>query len=335
MSSPLVSSFRRVNSIPHGAAHDSVVQALRDHDKGLTDLQTAIPLLKKQIDALKTTSTTGTTTTIFQGGGGGGGGNVPTGIGSVHDLSGFTTYSTQTTDNGALLIFSDASPVAVDLSSFVTPPYSFFCINWGSGVVTFTPESPTTISYIGNLAAASMPLDKGYIAYLVYNGSAWYAETIPIVPETFTAVPNEFLISYDQTTGLFVAAQPSFANLFGQIDTATQMPTSGVTAGSYAAANITVDAEGLVTAAASGILSGTSGSLGGSAMTAGQTITTTVAVAGATTGMVVAVSPAGTDPGAGFLFDGYVSAADTVTVRLTAVLAGTPVASTYNVRCLV
>ncbi|HEX5426658.1 MAG TPA: hypothetical protein VFW94_24310 [Candidatus Acidoferrales bacterium] len=332
-SSNLVSSFRRVTSIPHGAAHDSVVQALRDHDKGLTDLQTAIPLLKAQIDALKTASTSNTTTVIESGGGGGG--STPVGIGSVNNQSGITAYTTQTTDNGTLLILSDSSPVAVTLNSFVTPPFSFFTINWGTGAVTFSPQSPTTINYIGNLGAASMPLNQGYIGYLVYDGANWWAETIPVSPKTFVEVPNEFLISYDETTGLFSSAQPSFTNLSGQIDPATQMPTSGVVAGSYAAADITVDAEGLITAATSGMLSGTSGSLGGSAMTAGQTITTTVTISGATTAMVVAVSPAGIEPGAGFVFDGFVSAADTVTVRLTCVAAGTPVATSYNCRVIV
>ena len=79
------------------------------------------------------------------------------------------------------------------------------------------------------------------------------------------------------------------------------------------------------------ILSGTSASLGGSPMTAGQTISITVPVTGATTSMAVIVSPQ-TYPGDSFVWDGYVSAADTVTVRLTAVLALTPAASLYNVR---
>lgn len=81
------------------------------------------------------------------------------------------------------------------------------------------------------------------------------------------------------------------------------------------------------------VLRGTSGNLGGSAMTAGQTITATVSVIGATSGMAVALSPS-TYPGDGFVWDAYVSSADTVTVRLTATLSGTPTTSTYNVRVI-
>jgi hypothetical protein len=79
------------------------------------------------------------------------------------------------------------------------------------------------------------------------------------------------------------------------------------------------------------VLTGTSGALGGSAMTAGQTITTTVSVPGALTSSTVQVSP-NTYPGDAFTWSGYVSSADTVTVRVTAAAAGTPTSSTYNVK---
>ncbi len=80
-------------------------------------------------------------------------------------------------------------------------------------------------------------------------------------------------------------------------------------------------------------LSGVSTNVGGSAMTAGQTVTINVSITGATTGMVVAVSPT-VYPGDGFCWDGYVSASNTVTVRLTAALASTPTASAFNVRVI-
>lgn len=80
-------------------------------------------------------------------------------------------------------------------------------------------------------------------------------------------------------------------------------------------------------------LTGTSGSLGGSAMTAGQTVTATVTVTGARAGMLAACNP-GTYPGAGFVWDAYVSADNTVTVRLVCVAAGTPTAATYGVRVI-
>jgi len=60
-----------------------------------------------------------------------------------------------------------------------------------------------------------------------------------------------------------------------------------------------------------------------------------VSISGATTGMAVATSPAGgTTAGAGFTWQGYVNAPGTVTVQVCAVVAGTPTATTYNVRVL-
>lgn len=133
------------------------------------------------------------------------------------------------------------------------------------------------------------------------------------------------------TAGKPVLSQPGFADLAGQINSTTQMPDSGVAAGSYTLANITVNVAGLVTDASNGVLSGTSGNLGGSAMTVGETVTTTVNVAGATTTQAAVTSPQ-TDPGSGFVWDAYVSAAGVVTVCLTCVAAGTPAATPYNVR---
>lgn len=82
-------------------------------------------------------------------------------------------------------------------------------------------------------------------------------------------------------------------------------------------------------------LSATSGSIGGSALTAGQCASGTVTVTGATTSMAVAVLPAGgTSPGTGFYWQGYVSSAGTVTVRVCALATGTPTAIPYNVRVI-
>lgn len=210
-SNPLVSSFRFVNSIPEGAAHPTVVKALRDLTNSTTDLQTSIPLLQKQLDDLKTSTTTAASTqTIVE--------NITqnpfAGLGSVNNESSETSYTTQTSDNGILLIFSDASAVAVTLNFAVSAPWFCFAVNWGAGVVTFTPQSGN-ISYIGNLAASSMPLTKGYLTMIVFDGTNFWAATLPTVPQTFNAITHEFLISYDATTGLFTAAQPAFTDISG------------------------------------------------------------------------------------------------------------------------
>jgi hypothetical protein len=82
-------------------------------------------------------------------------------------------------------------------------------------------------------------------------------------------------------------------------------------------------------------LAGTTGSIGGSALTAGSCATGTVSIPGATTSMAVVVSPAGgTSPGTGFVWQGYISSPGTVVVQVCAMLAGTPAATGYNVRVI-
>jgi hypothetical protein len=81
------------------------------------------------------------------------------------------------------------------------------------------------------------------------------------------------------------------------------------------------------------VLAGTSASLGGSALTAGGCSSTTVSISGATTSMAAFASPS-SDPGSGFYWLAFVSSANTATVRICAAVAGTPTATTYNVRVI-
>lgn len=81
------------------------------------------------------------------------------------------------------------------------------------------------------------------------------------------------------------------------------------------------------------VLAGTTGSIGGGALLAGACTSGTVTVTGATTAMVATSSPV-TYPGDGSDWDSYVSAVDTVTVKVCALVAVTPTASAYNVRVL-
>lgn len=80
-------------------------------------------------------------------------------------------------------------------------------------------------------------------------------------------------------------------------------------------------------------LSATSASIGGGALLAGACTTTVTTVTGATVGMVVVAIP-NTYPGVGNLWNSYVSAANTVTTQICAIIAATPTASTYNLRIL-
>lgn len=79
-------------------------------------------------------------------------------------------------------------------------------------------------------------------------------------------------------------------------------------------------------------LTGTTGSIGGSALTAGSCTTGTAAVAGATTGHPVSVSASdGSLPNGLIILSAAVTSANTVTVQLCAVASVTPAANTYNI----
>lgn len=76
---------------------------------------------------------------------------------------------------------------------------------------------------------------------------------------------------------------------------------------------------------------GVTASIGGSALLAGACASGTVAVTGATTAMATVASPV-TYPGNGMVWSAQVTAPAVVTVRVCAITAGTPAASTYQVR---
>jgi len=78
-------------------------------------------------------------------------------------------------------------------------------------------------------------------------------------------------------------------------------------------------------------LTGTTGSIGGGLLSAGACATGTATVTGATTAMTVSLPQPATYPGDGFEIFAYISAANTVTVKVCALVALTPTASTYKV----
>jgi hypothetical protein len=81
----------------------------------------------------------------------------------------------------------------------------------------------------------------------------------------------------------------------------------------------------------SALLSGTTSAIGGTLLQPGQCSTGSTRLAGATNSMVASASPVG-NPGDGFIWQAFVSAADTVTVKVCAIARGTPQPVAYNVR---
>lgn len=82
------------------------------------------------------------------------------------------------------------------------------------------------------------------------------------------------------------------------------------------------------------VLTGTTGSIGGSSLAAGACSTGTATVTGVTSSMAIIATPAATPGAAFYQSPPYVSATNTVTVSICAAVAGTPTATTYAVRAL-
>lgn len=103
--------------------------------------------------------------------------------------------------------------------------------------------------------------------------------------------------------------------------------------GVHAYASQTVDENQWTTMVSNQPLFGTSTSIGGSLLAAGGCTSGATTVTGATSSMEVVVTPT-TYPGDGVFWNGYVSSANTITVKVCEVILGTPTASTYNLMAI-
>ena len=139
-------------------------------------------------------------------------------LGQVNPQLGVTIYSVETTDNGALVILSDGSAIAVGLNSAVTTPYLVFITNLGAGTATLTPTTGTVNG------GASFALLQNYTSMVFFDGTNWWATALPIVPVDTPAIAHEFFTAYNAATGAFTQAQPAFTDISG-IVAPSQLPT--------------------------------------------------------------------------------------------------------------
>jgi hypothetical protein len=207
-----------------GKAEPEVVETIQYHDDAITDLQQAIPKLKSQIDSLVTTVGAVTASSSSSSGSSQSITNIINNIGFVNPQQGVTIYATQPSDEGALIILSDASPIAVTLTSAgsipgITLPWYTFFLNLGSGTATLTPATGT-ISYPGNLGAASMPVIAEAMALVYFDGTNFWAATviagvsgsgttgyIPVFTGP-TALGDSHLDDGVTTTGIITSSEP-------------------------------------------------------------------------------------------------------------------------------
>ena len=214
----LTPSFRYPAEIPDSAAHPQVKATLQSHTQSLVDLNQAVVSLKAQMG----TSTPATATAAVSGGSTGSTQTVVNNTvsgGPVNDQSNVASYTTTQSDSGALLVFNSATAVAVTLNFGVTVPWYCFVTNQGAGVVTMMPQQGTING------AASQTVAMGYFSIVFFDGNDFWSCVLPNVPMSFAAAAHQFLTSFNMTTGAFTAAQPSFADISGQIAT-SQLPSS-------------------------------------------------------------------------------------------------------------
>lgn len=187
----------------------------------LANHATAFGLQQKKINALKSG---GSTNTVFEGGSGGGSGPSSSSSITVNNQSGVTSYATQSGDNLALVILSNASPIAVSLTT-QSPPWACFISNQsalGGGTVTLTPATGTING------AATLTILPTYGAVIAFDGTNWFALTLPVVPLGNAGTAHEWIASYNASTGAFTLSQPAFGDISGNLAT-SQLPTTGLT----------------------------------------------------------------------------------------------------------
>jgi hypothetical protein len=132
-----------------------------------------------------------------------------------------------------LITFNVSLATAVTLDWASQQNFSKTFQNIGSANITLTPDTPSGYSgplyKINGLSSFIVPPGARYV--VTYINSQWTAyvssTSVPLLPETFTPVTNEWVTGYNSSTGTFSGSQPAFSNVSGNL-TSGQLPTSGI-----------------------------------------------------------------------------------------------------------
>jgi hypothetical protein len=191
MSSP--TSFR-LPFVMTPDVHPDVQAAIRYAFSGIKDLQDAVTAIVPKLGG-KGTVTENIVTNVS---GGGGGGSAPSSIGTVNQqVTG--AYSLLQADFGALVLLETAATFAVTLPNTLSAPFFTIIENECLGLATLTPTTGTVNNN------ASYLLGVGQFALVFFDGTNWWATTIP---QTLGAVSCQWVDSYNAVTGIFHTSQP-------------------------------------------------------------------------------------------------------------------------------
>jgi hypothetical protein len=189
-----------------------------------TDTQQAIVLINAKVAALTSQVTTATTTvTTTKASTPSTGGSFPV---NVNEQT--ADYVLQQTDVAGLNYFTGTGPYALELNVGVVKPFYTSVLNLSSGIITATPTAASG-RLVNNLASVTIAPTQWAIFY--WDGVNWWALEMQVFPQTKTVTAHQFLVSYDATTGLFVAAQPTYQDIvygFGATGSRPGTPTNGM-----------------------------------------------------------------------------------------------------------
>jgi hypothetical protein len=200
----------------------------------ITDLQSAIPVLKSTIDSAvqKSTSsstTTGTSTSSAVTAAQATGIAKAQALKAIYTLLGNTNavsgdYTTSTSDYGSVIASSASSASTVTLSASVQPQFFSSVQNLGSAAVTLQPGSGGSGAGTIN-GASSLTLPPGYAVQVFFDGKNWTASGLVAV-------------DFATINGMASPTQiPPLASLSGSV-TATQVPALSALSGAVTPAQV-------------------------------------------------------------------------------------------------
>ncbi len=235
--------------------------------------------------------------------------------------SGWTTLPAGT--DGKVLTASSTAPNGVSWESVAGGPSSITSLNGSSSSTqTFATGTDANVQLTVSSAGGTHTLTP------LWNGTLGIARGGTGTSTTFT----QGSVLFSGPSGLYSQNNASLfwdnsASRLG-IGTSTPAQALDVVGNGKISGTLTVGGTNVAT-----VLSATSASIGGGLLAAGSCASAATTVTGAATTMAVITTPQ-TYPGDGIYWRGYVSSADTVTVKVCAVLLSTPTASPYIIRVI-